>query len=283
MGSNSFYREERPVRPAIRRWFLDRHLSRHQCRVSKIRRGDRIRHLFRTPAEPFDVSRRRSAKCWCRARWCSRSRIVRSTCATTSPGGNTGPAPTGGIRRGRRVRSQAAKIIRSCMWPMRTRSLTRRGPARSFRPKRSGNSPRAVVWKARPIPGAMRPIRTGSSWPTPGRAIFLTRIRPMTATRARRRSMRFRPTATACSTWSATPGNGRRALMAPSRSSNSNRAVIRSAGDDTSVRRVVKGGSHLCAPNYCLRYRPSARQGETVDSSTCHIGFRCVVRQPPGT
>ena len=55
-----------------------------------------------------------------------------------------------------------------------------------------------------------------------------------------------------------------------------------SAGDEKSVRLTVKGGSHLCAPNYCLRYRPSARQGETVDSSTCHIGFRCVVRQPPG-
>jgi formylglycine-generating enzyme len=56
-----------------------------------------------------------------------------------------------------------------------------------------------------------------------------------------------------------------------------------SAGDDQSARRVVKGGSHLCAPNYCLRYRPSARQGETVDSSTCHIGFRCVVRKSPGS
>ena len=55
------------------------------------------------------------------------------------------------------------------------------------------------------------------------------------------------------------------------------------AGDDRSTRRVVKGGSHLCAPNYCLRYRPSARQGETVNSSTCHIGFRCVVRKPPGS
>ncbi len=43
-------------------------------------------------------------------------------------------------------------------------------------------------------------------------------------------------------------------------------------------RRVIKGGSHLCAPNYCLRYRPAARQGETVDTSTGHIGFRCVVR-----
>jgi formylglycine-generating enzyme len=45
-------------------------------------------------------------------------------------------------------------------------------------------------------------------------------------------------------------------------------------------RRVIKGGSHLCAPNYCLRYRPAARQGEAVDTSTSHIGFRCVLRQP---
>jgi sulfatase modifying factor 1 len=43
-------------------------------------------------------------------------------------------------------------------------------------------------------------------------------------------------------------------------------------------RRVIKGGSHLCAASYCLRYRPSARQGETVETSTSHIGFRCVVR-----
>jgi formylglycine-generating enzyme len=43
-------------------------------------------------------------------------------------------------------------------------------------------------------------------------------------------------------------------------------------------RRVIKGGSHLCAPNYCLRYRPAARQFEAVDTSTGHIGFRCVIR-----
>jgi formylglycine-generating enzyme required for sulfatase activity len=43
-------------------------------------------------------------------------------------------------------------------------------------------------------------------------------------------------------------------------------------------RRVIKGGSHLCAPNYCLRYRPAARQAETVDTSTGHIGFRCIIR-----
>ena len=46
-------------------------------------------------------------------------------------------------------------------------------------------------------------------------------------------------------------------------------------------RRVIKGGSHLCAPNYCLRYRPAARQGEAVDTSTTHIGFRCITRADP--
>jgi formylglycine-generating enzyme required for sulfatase activity len=43
-------------------------------------------------------------------------------------------------------------------------------------------------------------------------------------------------------------------------------------------RRVMKGGSHLCAPNYCRRYRPAARMPQTVDTSTSHLGFRCIVR-----
>ena len=43
-------------------------------------------------------------------------------------------------------------------------------------------------------------------------------------------------------------------------------------------RKVIKGGSHLCAPNYCQRYRPAARHPQGVDSTTSHIGFRCVIR-----
>ncbi len=43
-------------------------------------------------------------------------------------------------------------------------------------------------------------------------------------------------------------------------------------------RKVLKGGSHLCAPNYCRRYRPAARHAEPVDTSTSHVGFRCVRR-----
>jgi sulfatase modifying factor 1 len=50
------------------------------------------------------------------------------------------------------------------------------------------------------------------------------------------------------------------------------------AAGESAARKVIKGGSHLCAPSYCLRYRPAARQSETVDTGTSHIGFRCVVR-----
>jgi formylglycine-generating enzyme required for sulfatase activity len=49
-------------------------------------------------------------------------------------------------------------------------------------------------------------------------------------------------------------------------------------GPEPIPRKVIKGGSHLCAPNYCLRYRPAARQGEAVDTSTGHIGLRCIIR-----
>jgi formylglycine-generating enzyme required for sulfatase activity len=43
-------------------------------------------------------------------------------------------------------------------------------------------------------------------------------------------------------------------------------------------RRVMKGGSFLCAPNYCHRYRPAARMAQPIDTATCHLGFRCVIR-----
>ncbi|WP_354570641.1 formylglycine-generating enzyme family protein [Glaciihabitans sp. UYNi722] len=45
---------------------------------------------------------------------------------------------------------------------------------------------------------------------------------------------------------------------------------------EATARRVLKGGSHLCAPEYCLRYRPAARSAQTEDSATTHQGFRCV-------
>ena len=56
------------------------------------------------------------------------------------------------------------------------------------------------------------------------------------------------------------------------------KATIRPSRRSRIPRKVIKGGSHLCAPNYCRRYRPAARHAEPIDTSTSHLGFRCVVR-----
>jgi formylglycine-generating enzyme len=43
-------------------------------------------------------------------------------------------------------------------------------------------------------------------------------------------------------------------------------------------RQLVKGGSFLCAPSHCLRFRFAARQAQIVDTAMSHIGFRCIIR-----
>ena len=55
-------------------------------------------------------------------------------------------------------------------------------------------------------------------------------------------------------------------------------ATTRSSPTSRIPRKALKGGRHLCAPNYCRRYRPAARYAQPVDTSTSHIGFRCVTR-----
>jgi formylglycine-generating enzyme required for sulfatase activity len=47
-----------------------------------------------------------------------------------------------------------------------------------------------------------------------------------------------------------------------------------------SASRVIKGGSHLCASNYCSRYRPAARQSQETNLSAAHVGFRTVLNKP---
>ena len=69
------------------------------------------------------------------------------------------------------------------------------------------------------------------------------------------------------------PSNSR--IMSPDESYNPGQP------GESIPRRVIKGGSHLCAPNYCLRYRPAARQPQMIDTSMSHLGFRCIVRHPP--
>jgi formylglycine-generating enzyme required for sulfatase activity len=75
-------------------------------------------------------------------------------------------------------------------------------------------------------------------------------------------------------------GDGEHACCVPHnpRSASPGRSVVPDQPGAHIPRRVIKGGSHLCAPNYCLRYRPAARQSEAIDTSTAHIGLRCIIR-----
>ena len=70
------------------------------------------------------------------------------------------------------------------------------------------------------------------------------------------------------------PAASRRTRAAPAKTT----ATIRASREIQIPRKVLKGGSHLCAPNYCRRYRPAARHPQPVDTSASHIGFRCIVR-----
>jgi len=63
----------------------------------------------------------------------------------------------------------------------------------------------------------------------------------------------------------------------PANSGDADRPASTSSGNRI-PRRVMKGGSFLCAPNYCRRYRPAARMAQEIDTATCHLGFRCVKR-----
>jgi formylglycine-generating enzyme required for sulfatase activity len=54
------------------------------------------------------------------------------------------------------------------------------------------------------------------------------------------------------------------------------------AGGIPTGRKVMKGGSHLCAPNHCQRYRPAARYAQPIDTTTSHVGFRCIIRDREG-
>ncbi len=105
---------------------------------------------------------------------------------------------------------------------------------------------------------------------------------------------RSRPTASGCTTWPATSGNGRptgTSTATPTTSTNpaafpptregplARPASIRPNPSSGFPRRVIKGGSFLCADNYCQRYRPAARRPQMIDTGMSHLGFRTLVRE----
>ncbi|MGC2652901.1 MAG: formylglycine-generating enzyme family protein [Mycobacterium sp.] len=71
--------------------------------------------------------------------------------------------------------------------------------------------------------------------------------------------------------WTATEFSAHHRLDQPPKS-----CCTPSASADPAISQTLKGGSHLCAPEYCHRYRPAARSPQSQDTATSHIGFRCV-------
>ncbi len=104
----------------------------------------------------------------------------------------------------------------------------------------------------------------------------------------------FPPTGSGCSTWPATCGSGpptgtrqhhpdrcRQALLRarPTPAVPTSRpATTRNQPQFKVPRKVIKGGSFLCADNYCQRYRPAARRPQMIDTGMSHIGIRTILR-----
>jgi formylglycine-generating enzyme required for sulfatase activity len=186
--------------------------------------------------------------------------------------------------RGAGSRSRARTITRSCMSPTRTRLPTPNGAAGNFRPRRSGNMPRAAAAKSARS-GARHSMRTASRSPiagkvssrsiTPSRTAMRTSAgRLLPAQRVRLHDMIGNALGVTADWY--VPSHAREAALNPSGPSMLELHVA--AGQAAS--KVIKGGSYLCASNYCSRYRATARQPQEVDLSAGHLGFRTVLNKP---
>ena len=198
-------------------------------------------------------------------------------------GGTGCPARTGGTRRDRAARSTGATGTRSPMSATTTRSPTRRWAGKALpteteweRAARGGLDGAVFAWGDEFAPKG-RDDGQHLAGPVPMGEPLRRRVRRHLA-REELSAQRLR----AVRHHGERVGVDRVAVRAAlQRSTAPVPAAVRPGPPWTGEplpRLVIKGGSHLCAPNYCLRYRPAARQAETPDTSTSHIGLRCIVR-----
>ena len=257
---------------------------------SGIRQGNRVRHIRGNPARPEGLSGRvaaHAARGFARLHPASHAVDLRDW----SQWWTFSRAPTGAIPMARRATS-----IRARRSPRRARRLRRReayagGPARSCRPRPNGNLPHAADLTAPSLPGATSSLPAASTWRIPGRAnsrantcedgyprtspvgVSAERLRPLRHDR-QRLGMDDRLVLRSTKPMRKKPAAFRKIRVVDQRP----RATTHRLPNIRIPRKVLKGGSHLCAPNYCRRYRPAARHAEPVDTSTSHVGFRCVTR-----
>ena len=266
--------------------------------VRGVRRRDRLRDGGRAAARPGRLSRSAAGEPRSRARWCSPRPAGRSTCATSASGGPGPRAPAGRTRGAGQLGRRAARTTRSCTSPTRTPRPTPPGPARRCPPRPSGSTPPAAgstgaafTWGDEARPGGRIMANTWDGpdfpWRSTGESGWSC---------APRRSGSFPANGFGLfdmagnvwewtdDWWTEPPPRRRRDRRAAPRRTRA-AATLEASYDPAQPqfrigRKVIKGGSHLCADTYCLRYRPAARRPQMIDTGMSHLGFRCVADGP---
>ena len=193
MGSDDHYPEEAPAhRVSVDGFWMDQHTVTN-AEFARFVKKTAVRHVGRAGAGPGGLSGRQAG---------AAGRRVGRVPAAGAAGVHGQPlqlvdlrprsrlAPAAGARQ---LGEAADRTIPSSTSPGRTSRPTPSGPARSCRPRRSGSSPPAAVWTARPMPGARSSRPMGAGWRTPGRASSRSTTPARTATRAPHRSARYPP------------------------------------------------------------------------------------------
>ena len=295
MGSDHHYPEEAPVhRVSVDGFWIDRTPVTNRQFKEFVKATGHVT-IARDSARPEGLSRRAAAHDLCglagvRAA-AARHRSARLEPVVDLHEGRRLAASLRAEEQHQRARqpSGRARLLFAMRWPMRN------GPARICRPKPNGSSPRAAGSTAPSSPGATSSRPAACTWPTPGRANFprqnlnddgYERTSPVTA---------FPPNGYGVHDMIGNVWEWTSDWYAPKHEADAPKACCipqnpRGGREEASYdprqpniripRKVIKGGSHLCAPNYCRRYRPAARHAEAIDTSTSHVGFRCVMRSP---